>query len=259
MTPEIEASARAAASELNLTIMPRNKRPFDEIYEQYNVNRVLVAYESGWQIRQKSPSINYSYHPNMAMVRLHNIAGGQRDLFAEATGLREGDQHLDCTAGFAAEATLAAHLVGSTGHVTALESDRVLAFVTREGLKTFQTNNKLLKKNLLEIQLLHADYSTFLNQCATNSFDVVYFDPFFDERLWGSQHSLDPLRAFGELAPLDAQAVVRAIGVARRRVVVKHPWKEPLPESLRSLSPARIETRKGRLVYSVFESADGAA
>ena len=77
-----------------------------------------------------------------------------------------------------------------------------------------------------------ADHRDFLPRCAAGAFDVVYFDPFFAERLAGSENSVSPLAHFGDPMPLDTAAVQEARRVARRRVVIKHPKYEPLPPEL---------------------------
>jgi hypothetical protein len=60
----------------------------------------------------------------------------------------------------------------------------------------------------------------FLRQAPSESFDVVYFDPFFRVSVKGADQ-LAPLRVTGDLNSLDMEAVREACRVARRRVVVK--------------------------------------
>lgn len=99
-----------------------------------------------------------------------------------------------------------------------------------------------------------AESGAYLAQCETNAFDVVYFDPFFDHRLTGSEASVSPLFLFGNPAPLDPTAVREALRVARRRVVIKHPRHAPLPEPMPKWVTETVGSRKSRVVYSVMES-----
>ena len=102
------------------------------------------------------------------------------------------------------------------------------------------------------VTVVNADYREFLPRCASGAFDVVYFDPFFAERLSGAETSVSPLAHFGDPAPLDAVSVQEARRVARRRVVVKHPKHESLPPELAQDVSQVISARNSRLAYSVF-------
>ena len=99
--------------------------------------RLLILGVTQIALRDSADGTEYVFHPNMTPVRAKKLWAGGRDLFAEATGLGPGDRLLDCTLGFAAEATLGALLVGEAGQVVGLESVPELAAVTREGLQTF--------------------------------------------------------------------------------------------------------------------------
>ncbi len=106
---------------------------------------------------------------------------------------------------------------------------------------------------LRRVQVTAADHGVYLRGCEANSFDVVYFDPFFDKRLTGSEASVSPLFVFGNPAPLDPTAAQEACRVARRCVVIKHPRHEPLPVALSALVTETVGSRKSRLVYGVIE------
>lgn len=102
------------------------------------------------------------------------------------------------------------------------------------------------------VHVVTADYRQFLPQCVDGEFDIVYFDPFFEERLPGSVNSISPLAHFGNPAPLAVGSVQEARRVARRRVVVKHPKHQPLPEELASCVAETVTTRKNRIQYDIF-------
>jgi hypothetical protein len=200
--------------------------------------------------------IVYSYHPNMLLVRGLNVLRDWRDVFLDATEFRAGETVLDCTLGFACEASLAALAVGPTGQIIGLESQPALAAVTRAGLADFALETPPLRDAMRRVQVLTEDYTSFLARASERSFDVITFDPFFDERLEGSQHSVSPLVRFGDNRPLDSGAVLRAREVARRRVVVKHPRFTPLAPELSSIAARTITSRKGQTAYSIFDPAE---
>jgi 16S rRNA (guanine1516-N2)-methyltransferase len=249
-----EARARGFADELGASYLPRRGDTLSRLLAGSGIDRLLVAADDKLKLIDAAANQEYFFHPNMALVRGLNIMRGARDLFAEATGLGPGDSILDCTVGFAAEATLASFLVGPTGLVVGLESVPELALVTREGVASFHLQTKVLCEALRRVRIVNADYREYLLKADDKSFDVVYFDPFFEDRLSGSENSVSPLFLFGNTTPLDADAVQLARAVARRRVVIKHPKQEELPPSVEEMVTSVVTTRKNRIAYSVIEA-----
>lgn len=253
-TPTLEDRARELAHELGTSYAPRRNVTAALVARETGASRLLIVERERLRLRDTATGMEYFFHPNLAQVRGLNILRGVRDLFAEATGLGPGDSLLDCTLGFAAEATLASLLVGETGRVVGLESVPELAAVTRDGVARFPLQTPVLRDALRRIQVITGDYRDWLLRCESGAFDVVYFDPFFGERLPGSENSVSPLFLFGNPAPLDADAVQQARRVARRRVIVKHPHYEPLPESLAQEVADTMMSRKNRVQYEVLPS-----
>ena len=64
--------------------------------------------------------------------------------------------------------------------------------------------------------------------------------------------SVSPLARFGNNQPLDAAALQEARRIARRRVVVKHPKHECLPDGLESDVIETVTTDKSRVQYDIF-------
>jgi 16S rRNA (guanine1516-N2)-methyltransferase len=248
---EMEDRGRLLAAELNASYAPRRTVSIAQIFHETGATRLLVVEKTRLLLRGQDGA-EYFYHPNMALVRGMNMLRGGHDLFEEATGLGLGDSLLDCTLGFASEATLGALLVGETGLIVGLESVPELAAVTRAGVAQFVLQTRRIENAMRRIQVVSADYRSYLPRCAARAFDVVYFDPFFGERLPGSEHSVSPLFHFGDHAPLDAGSLLEARRVARRRVVVKHPRQEPLPSEIASETDSVVTTRKNRVQYDIF-------
>lgn len=215
-----------------------------------HADRLLIVENDALCLRDSSAE--YRYHPNMFLVRGLNHMRGNRDLFVEAAALSPGASVLDCTAGFACDAALAALVVGETGMVAALESVPELATLTREGLQRFPLLQKPLRAAMRRVAIVAADYRDYLPRAANRSFDVVAFDPFFEDRLPGSEHTMNPLARFGNLAPLDISSVIEAQRAARRRVLIKHPKSYELPDEIASARVDLVTTRRGGIAYSIL-------
>ena len=251
--PALEAQARASAAELAALFIPRAGLSVADVFAQADAQRLLIAGADHLRLRDRATGTEYFFHPNLFQVRAANVLRGAPDHFLEATQLAPGDSLLDCTLGFASEASLAALAVGDAGSVVGLESVPELAFVTRVGVQNFNLHSKTLTATLRRVQVVTADSAAYLPRCAGGSVDVIYFDPFFEHRLAGSEVSVSPLFVFGNPTPLQAETVAEARRVARRRVVIKHPRDEPLPDRVQEWVTETLSSRKRRLVYSVIE------
>ena len=250
--PPLEAQAREYAAELGALYVPRSGLSVPGVFDACEAERLLVAGQDHLRLRDRASGTEYFFHPNLFQVRAYNLMRGGRDHFWEAAQLGPGDSLLDCTLGFACEAGLAALAVGESGSVVGLESVPELALVSRIGTQSFLLHSAKLTAALRRVQVVTADAREYLPHLTDSSVDVVYFDPFFEHRLSGSEVSVSPLFVFGNPAPLDAEAVKEACRAARRRVVIKHPRDEPLPEAVQERVTALVAGRKSRVVYSVL-------
>lgn len=255
----LEAEAQAVADELAAPLAPRGNKSLAEVFTDADTDRLLIVAEGRLRLRDRATGTEYFYHPNLFLTRGSQVLenGLETDPFLRATGLTPGDSLLDCTLGFASEAALASLAVGDLGRVVGVESVPVLACVTRRGVQSFPLQNKVLEAALRRVEVVTGDSGAFLAECADGAFDVVYFDPFFPERLPGSEASMSPLFVFGNPAPLDTAAVWEAQRVARRRVVIKHPRHARLPPDMVALVSKTVGSPKSRLVYSVIEGVEG--
>lgn len=251
--PALEAAAQGYAAALEAPYVLRSGLSLPALFAASHAERLLIAGQDHLRLRDRAAGAEYFFHPNLFQVRAHNLGHGGRDHFLEAVQLAPGDSLLDCTLGFACEAGLAALTVGPGGQVVGLESVPELALVSRVGTQTLTLHSAMLTAALRQVQVITADARAYLPGCADGSVDVVYFDPFFEHRLSGSEVSVSPLFVFGNPAPLDPLAVAEALRVARRRVVIKHPRDEPLPDPVRDWVTDMAASRKSRVVYSVLE------
>lgn len=257
----LEAEARDVGRELQAAYVPRGSESLAETFARSGAGRLLIVGADHPRLRDRETGAEYFYHPNLFLTRGSQVlarrqradgAGPEADPFLRATGLGPGDRLLDCTLGFASEAALASLAVGEAGRVVGVESAPALAYVTRRGVGAFPLQNKELEAALRRVRVETSDAGDYLAGCESGAFDVVYFDPFFPERLSGSEASVSPLFVFGDPSPLSEAAVHQARRVARRRVVLKHPRAHPLPPALAALVSEAVANPKGRLVYSVL-------
>ncbi len=251
----LEAEAQAVAEELAAPLARRENKSLAEVFADAGTDRLLIVAEGRLRLRDRAADTEYFYHPNLFLTRGSQVleSGPDTDPFLRATGLTQGGSLLDCTLGFASEAALASLAVGETGRVVGVESVPALACVTRRGVQGFPLQNKILEAALRRVEVVTGDSGAFLAECGDGEFDAVYFDPFFPERLPGSEASMSPLFVFGNPAPLDTAAVQEAQRVARRRVAIKHPRHAPLPPEIAGLVSETVGSPKSRLVYSVIE------
>ncbi len=250
---DLEDAARALAASLGLAFLPRLPGTLPDMAQRFAVPTLLVVERGRLRLVHAPSGVEYAYHPNMLPVRARSVAQGQPDLFVQAMALRPGDAVLDGTLGFGTEASLAAWLVGEAGRVVGLESVPALAAVTRAGMQSPPPSlTKALIAAMRRVEVVTADHVPFLHACPGGTFDQVYFDPFFDERLPGSEASVSPLACFGNASPLSPEAVQEARRVARRRVVVKAPKREALPPALAGGVSESITLRRSRMVYYVL-------
>jgi len=250
---EIEKLALLLSEELTSPYLSRLGRSVQEIYTASNSMRLLIVGADHLRLHDQKTGAEYYYHPNMFLTRGSVVVSGGSDPFLRAVNLQPGDQLLDCTLGFGSEAALASLFLGDSGRVVGLESVQVLAAVTRHGLKSFPLRSAPLAAALRRIEVVTADHCDYLSECTSGEFDVIYFDPFFSERLSGSEASVNPLFIFGNPAPLSLEAVSEARRVARRRVVIKHPSHFTFPHPLSEWVTHTIGSRHSRLVYRVME------
>ncbi len=251
--PSRTTHAQRIASELGAPFVSRSRSTLPDLFATSPyIDRLIIVEGDGLALHHRDGTV-YRYHPNMGFVRALNALRGHRDLFIEAAALTAGENVLDCTLGFAGEAMMSALIVGETGKVIGLESAPELAIVTREGLQTRHLVQDKLEAALRRIEVVNADYRDFLEAALPGAFDLICFDPFFHERLEGSEKSVDPLFRFGNSAPLDPASVIRATRIATRRVIVKHPKDAKLPEELRELRSGIVSARNRPVVYSLFD------
>ena len=217
---ELLAAARAWGARLNAPVVERAGRSLERLERDEAAPGILVITPERVSYHIPSTGTEYFFHPNMARTRLHSLRDGRGDPMVTAMALGEGDSVLDCTLGRAADAIVAAHVVGDAGRIVGLEVVPVVAQLTIAGLAEYEDQSPVVTAAMRRIEAHQASYGEYLPGCADGAFDIVYFDPIFDQPLLLSE-AMAPLRAVADHSPLTEATLAEARRVARRRVVIK--------------------------------------
>jgi len=246
-------SAQAArwASTLGVPFVARAGRSLAELLHEASVPAALVISNREPRFVRPEDGLEYFFHPNMAKIRLHNIAAERGDPMLTAMALQPGDAVLDCTLGRGADAIVASHALGERGRVVGLEIVPIIAELTRHGLRHYESGIARLDAPMRRIQVHCADHRPYLAECAPGSFDVVYFDPIFTSPIEKS-HAMIPLRALADKSAVTPDTVAQARRAARRRVVIKNVAGSPLWTELgiRHL----VKGSSSRIEYGIVEA-----
>ena len=249
---EMHKRAKTFARELSATVVQRGKKGLPELFIQNPAAERALVVQAGNRLHLTARSgEQFFYHPNMAYLRLRNFERGFPDSLFEAAQFQIGERVLDATLGFASEAILCAYAVGETGQVDGIEAVPELGVVVREGLQTLQTASQTVNDTMRRVRVVHLGHHLpFLLACPKGAYDVVYFDPFFDDILKNSE-TLESLRAFGDHAKLVPEALHEARRIAKRRVIVKASrYTNQLEEWG---AGAYFAARAGKVVYGLFD------
>ncbi|HTN53153.1 MAG TPA: class I SAM-dependent methyltransferase [Anaeromyxobacter sp.] len=218
--PGEERDALEAAGRCGLPFAARQGRPLTRVMAGAGAEGALVLSAAASVLAAGGEEHRWS--PGMGLLRVKRLlarrAGAAdpttHDPFLEAAGLRPGDAVLDCTAGLAADALVAAAAVGPRGRVLGLEASPALAAWTGEGIR------RLELEAARRVEVVGADHLPWLAAAAPRSFDVVLFDPMFRQAR-GEPGGFDVVRRLADGRPLSAEALALARRVARRWVLVK--------------------------------------
>jgi 16S rRNA (guanine1516-N2)-methyltransferase len=220
-TLTLRERAEQIGAELSAPVVPRHQEPLAKFFEKMpEATRAIVVQKDRLLLVHKDGT-EFFYHPNLGYLRLSNYLKGQNDWLLAASEVKEGDAILDCTLGYAGEATLFATQVGDIGEVHGIEGVPELGILVREGLQNTITKQVKINEAMRRVKIVHLGHHLeYLKQCEDKRYDIVYFDPFFDVDV-DKPGTLDALRFFGDHSPLTIESVTEARRVARRFVIVK--------------------------------------
>lgn len=220
--------AHRVAMDFSCPLIPRGRHGLKAIFESYGLEEIFVVTKTGLVLHNREQSV--FWHPGTAFLKLARPQNKPLDIL-RATAIEPGDQVLDCTLGFGADALVMSWAAGSEGKVVGLEYNSRLAYLTQEGLKHYKHKLDALTLAMAGIQVVVADHGTYLSALPDKAYDVVYFDPMFREGVTGAM-AMGLWKSFAYNSPLDLEAWQEAKRVARKRVVVKERIGSGVFESL---------------------------
>ncbi|TQR20706.1 class I SAM-dependent methyltransferase [Psychrobacillus vulpis] len=211
--------AISVAKELSLQYVSRKKKSVQLLHAEHKSDVIVVSNER-LELYVLGSNTPFFFHPNSAAFRMKRLLKGEKDLFLQATGLQEGDCFLDTTAGLCSDSIVASFATGETGIVHACEANTLVAYIVSTGLKRYKTPISELQNSMHRVHLMNVDAVKYLKSCESDTYDVVYMDPMFEEEIEESSN-FQTLRAVGLHDVLTEEWVEQAKRVARKRVVLK--------------------------------------
>jgi 16S rRNA (guanine1516-N2)-methyltransferase len=207
------------AFSLSVSYVDRDRASLDRLFHQYDARSVLIVTKQGLRYENIDRQ-SFFFHPNLSIVRLKQWAKDENDAMVRTASLSAGDQILDCTLGMGADAIVASFVTGTKGRVVGLESEPLLAHMVRHGLQHYHSHRPAVDEALRRIEVVNANYQTYLKQCPSNTFDVVVFDPMFRKTVHTSQ-AMQMLKPLANPAAVDESSVQHAVRIARRCILLK--------------------------------------
>jgi hypothetical protein len=217
----LEVDALQVAQDLGLPYVKRRRYSINKLMENYNIESMILVTTKGirYVIRDQTEE-PFFFHPSSAMFRYKRLIKRGHDPFVESTQLTKGMSLLDCTLGLGSDAIIASYIVGSKGKVDGLESVELLAYMVQSGLKKWDTGIEELNLAMDRISVYNKHHLEFLQSSPTSGYDIVYFDPMF-EQTKSDSIGLSPLKKIANYEDLSLRIIKEAKRVARRRVVMK--------------------------------------
>lgn len=184
---------------------------------------VLIVGKEQLVIAPKNSDTRMLFHPNLAMIRAKRVLKGNRATNRNSK-IKKGMSFLDCTLGLASDSIMASLVVGPTGRVTGIEGNELLYLLVKEGLASHITGHLDIDEAMKRIHVVHEDHLYYLQHAEANSFDIVYFDPMFQEGIEES-NGINAIRKQAITSDITAEIIEEAKRVAKERVVLKDHWK----------------------------------
>lgn len=222
-TPELINQAKIVAKEINANYVPRNKRSIKSL-QQHHHDDLLVVGKNRLEVHHLNSVEPLFFHPNSAMFRIKRLMRGEEEPFLQAVKLSAGMSFLDCTLGLGSDSIVASYIVGHTGKVVSVEGSTFLAFIVKSGLQAWDSGVEEINKAMRSVSVQALDYLTYLRSCPPKSFDVVYFDPMFEETILQSD-GIKGIKPFAIYSKLTKEIIEEAKRVAVKRIVLKEHWK----------------------------------
>ncbi|MFC7364971.1 MULTISPECIES: class I SAM-dependent methyltransferase [Bhargavaea] len=218
--------AEQVAGELGTDFVPRRKRSVRKLMKEFG-RPVVVAGKERYEYHTDPDVKPLFFHPGLAAIRIKRLQDGGNDALVDVCGLKPGDTFLDCTMGLASDSTVASFVTGPSGQVTACEADPIVTYIVGRGLITYSDSPQDVLDAMRRIEVRNVRAAEFLKSCESDSYDIVYLDPMFEEAIEEAA-AFAPLRSAGVHDLPDSELFREAVRVARKRVVLKAHFRSEL-------------------------------
>ncbi|WP_221564773.1 class I SAM-dependent methyltransferase [Alkalihalobacillus sp. TS-13] len=210
---------------LGIKYVERRDRSIETLMEIEKLGVIVVRKERilFYDPEAKEPVF---FHPNSAIFRIKRLIRGEEDPFIRNARLVKGMSLLDCTLGWASDSIVAKYVVGLKGRVVGVEGSPTLSMLTRLGLSVYEHDMPEIVAATRSIEVCEGDHFETLKELDSGSFDVVYFDPMFEEKIMDA-NGIKPLKHYALYKPITEELIEEAKRVAKNRVVLKDHWKSP--------------------------------
>jgi hypothetical protein len=215
--------AKEIAEELKVNYVIRKKQSVKALQEKWDDDCIVVGKER-LELFPNGEEQPFFFHPNSSMFRVKRLKEGEHDPFVEACQLKRGNYFLDCTLGLASDSIVASYIVGAEGRVVGVEGNEYLAYLVRKGLASWDSGIREMNQALTRIEVVQQMALDYLKLQLDNSFDCVYLDPMFEERITES----DGIKGLSKMAvyeDITEEIIFNAKRVAINRVVLKDHYR----------------------------------
>ncbi|WP_078380277.1 class I SAM-dependent methyltransferase [Sutcliffiella halmapala] len=220
---EMIALAHQVAKDLQLPYIQRNKKSILHLQTEHKKEILVIGKDrfEWYRLGQDQPLF---FHPNSAAFRAKRWLAGEIEPFLQATQLKQGMSFLDGTLGLASDSIMASLATGVSGKVTAIEANKMLAYLVKTGLHAWEMKNEETEEAMKRIEVIQGNHHDILHTLPDNSYDVVYFDPMFEQQIEEST-GIHTLRSVAYYNDLSENTLQQALRVAKQRVVLKDHWQ----------------------------------
>ncbi len=240
--------AKALAHESEAIYVPRARYAIQQLQHLDAQQSLLLVTKSEIRYYYQNQKPLF-FHPSLATIRIKRLLNGERDLLVAYTQASANDHVIDCTAGLCSDAIVLSYQVGAKGKVTALESEPILALMIREGLQSYRSDTYEINDAMRRIHVISMNHLDYLQQQASQSADIIYFDPMFRQPLHKSD-AIQSIRDIANHSALTIEAIHQAKRVARKRIVMKEHRSSP---EFERLGVTYIGKSNTQVTYGVIE------
>lgn len=215
--------AKQVSEDLSTTYIERRKASVEELQHKYS-DDVLVIGKNRLELYKQNEQEPFFFHPNSAMFRVKRLMNGEDDPLIKAAALQEGMSFLDCTLGLGSDSIVASFIVGHQGKAVGIEGNELLSYLVKSGLHTWDSGIETFNQAMQRVNVINKDNLDYLKSCDSKSFDIVYFDPMFEEAI-NESNGISALKSIAVYKDITNEVIEEAKRVAIKKVILKDHWR----------------------------------